>query len=223
MEPFLVNQTRWSDLIKNLSVAKGLDHVEVLASLTAALILENDRPEHKYLSGESLAAGQNLLAALGAGVTGFIGLRNPSGSGKIVILEAIRAVRSGVTDLGRLYVALSRAAVWTQVNTEQPLDTRIQPTGAFGTAAPNIAGQVVTGRSDTITVTPFVIAEILAGYQSAGTVAAAVQGYWDSPVVLAPGDTLSVHPSDGAGGNTANLAFEVSFVWRERTLEPTET
>ena len=45
MLPFLVNQTRWSDLIKQLAVAKGLDHVEVLAQLTAAIVLENDRPE----------------------------------------------------------------------------------------------------------------------------------------------------------------------------------
>jgi len=215
--PFLVNQTRWSDLLKQLSVAKGLDHVEVLGQLIGAIILEDDRPEHKYLAGEALAFGQYLLAAQGAGIVGYIGLRNPTGSGKIVIVERCRLIVQSTSV--RHYVSLVRGATLTQQNTEQPRDTRLQPTGAFGTAAPGIVGQIVSGRSDTIVVTPFPIAELASSF-----VATAVyQSPWEEPVVLAPGDTIIQHLSDGAGGNTANFAFEASYVWRERTLEPTET
>jgi hypothetical protein len=213
--PFLVNQTRWSDLLKQLSVAKGLDHVEVLGQLVGAIVLENDRPEHKYLAGEQLAWGQFLQAAIAA-VTGFVGLRNPSGSGKIVIAEYWEA-SSPLATPARYYAALVRGATLTQANTEQPRDTRIQPTGAFGTAAPQIAGQIVSGRSDTIAVTPFVVAEYTAGNQfNRGHV-------YYSPLVLAPGDALVLSISDAAGGQQVNFPIQGQFVWRERTLEPTET
>jgi len=223
--PFLVNQTRWSDLLKQLSVAKGLDHVEVLGQLVGAIVLENDRPEHKYLAGEALAWGQILKAAAGAGVTGFAGLRNPSGSGKIVVVESIR-VTVGDSDnsaLGRVYIGLSRGPTVTAANTEQPRDTRLQPTGAFGTAAPGIAGQVVSAQSDTIVVAPFVVAEIVYGGDQLATAVSQFQVAYTEPIILAPGDVLLVWPSDGVGGNTANLAIQGSFTWRERTVEPTET
>jgi hypothetical protein len=209
VEPLLVNQTRWSDLLKQLGVVKGLDHVELSATLAAAIVLENDRPEHKYLAGEALAWGQLLLAAQGAGIAGYVGIRNPAASGKLVVVEEYYAVAGQ-----RYYVMLARGPTVTQANTEQPRDTRLQPSGAFGTAAPNIAGQVVSARSDTIAVTPFAVREI-------GTVANEDQLH--PPVVLAAGDVLFIALSDGIGGLTLNSAVQANFAWRERTLEPSET
>jgi hypothetical protein len=213
LPPFLINQTRWSDLLKSLAVTKGLDHVELLAQLTAAVVLENDRPEHKYSAGEALAWGQFLAAAV-ALVIRYVGVRNPAGSGKIVVVEHARGIASTTT---RMYLALVRDAVLTAEATEQPRDTRLQPTGAFGTAAPNIAGQIVSGRSDTITVVPFVVAELTNYGVNGGDYR------WTGSCVLAPGDALLSFISDGAGGSVAGVAHQASFQWRERTLEPTET
>ena len=221
LPPLLVNQGRWSDLLKNLGVVKGLDHVELLSQLTGALVLENDRPEHKFLAGERLGWGQLLLAAAGAGVIGHVGIRNPAGSGIIVIVENFECFPQTTR---RVYMELSRGGTWTQANTEQPRDTRWQPTGAFGVGAPNIAGQIVSGRSDTLGVVPFVVGETTGGFNIVATTAA-VANFRQVPtgIVLAPGDIFSLASSDGAGGNIANEAFQASYVWRERTLEPTET
>lgn len=224
IEPLLVNQTRWSDLLKQLGVIKGLDHVELNAALVAALVLENDRPEHKYLSGEALAWGQYLLAAPGAGVTGYVGLRNPVGSGKLVVTEELRAIPGIYSQFLRVYIGLARAAAnLTARSTEQPRDTRLQPTGAFGVGAPGIVGQIVSATSDTLTPTPFVVAELLSANSSVATQSAATPAIWRQPVILTPGDTVFLFPSDGVGGTQANANFQASFVWRERTLEPTET
>ncbi len=223
--PFLVNQTRWSDLLKQLAVAKGLDHVEVLGQLIGAIVLENDRPEHKYLAGERLGVGQFLLAAQGAGIIGYVGLRNPLGSGSLVVLEEARALHSsaGSTTISRTYGMLVRGATLTQASTEQPRDTRLQPSGAFGTFAPNIVGQVVSGRSDTIAVTPFAICESVSANSNSATLSASFQSVLNQPIVLAPGDSFLMSASDGLGGNFANYSIQGSFWWRERTLEPTET
>jgi hypothetical protein len=220
--PFLVNQTRWSDLLKQLAVAKGLDHVEVLGQLIGAIVLENDRPEHKYLAGEQLAWGQYLLAAAGAGVIGYVGVRNPTGSGKIVVVDRV-AAQPAITSINRFYLGLARAPTVTAQNTEQPRDTRIQPTGAFGTAAPQIAGQIVSARSDTIVVLPFVVWEFVAGLSNVATNSHNNSGAVDVEVILAPGDVLLTWISDGVGGSGSNSAVQGSFRWRERTLEPTET
>jgi hypothetical protein len=215
--PFLVNQSRWSQALQHLAVTKGLDHVELLSQLTAAIVLENDRPENKYLADENLAWGQNLLAAQGAGIVGFVGLRNPTGSGKLVVTESLEGIR---VTTGRIYIGLGRTVTVTQVNTEQPRDTRLQKAGQFGVGAPNIAGQIVSARSDTIVTTPFVVAERGA---SGGNITAQGAGLYTIPVVLAPGDTVFVWGSDGLGGTLANEAIQASFTWRERTMEPTET
>jgi hypothetical protein len=221
-KPFLVNQTRWSQALQSLAVSKGLDHVELLSQLTASVILENDRPETKYLAGERLAFGQLLFAAQGAGIVGWVGLRNPGGSGSILIIEKIRARPQGGAQR-TVYLSLARAPTVTQANTEQPRDTRIQPTGVFGTAAPNIVGQIVSARSDTIVVVPFVVAEIVQAFSAATLPDTVSPAIWDDPIVLAPGDVAFVNQSDNSGGNTTNQQMQASFVWRERTMEPTET
>lgn len=224
LPPLLVNQTRWSDLLKQLAVLKGLDHVELLAELRACLVLENDRPEHKYLAGEALACGQYLFAAPGVGVISYVGLRNPSGSGKILIVEeALAIVADQSANYGRVYLMLARGGTMTARSTEQPRDTRIQPSGAFGTAAPGIVGQMVSAVNTDIGVVPFAIAELLTVNSLAATSFAANQARSTQPFVLAPNDSLLFSVSDGIGGNETNLQLQVSMFWRERTLEPTET
>jgi hypothetical protein len=223
--PFLVNQTRWSQAMQALAVTKGLDHVELSALLMAAVVLENDRPESKYLAGEALAWGQYLLAAQGAGIVGYVGLRNPAASGKIIVVEAAHLFK-GSTDnatIQRYYTGLARGATLTARSTEQPRDTRLQPSGAFGTAAPNIAGQVVSGRSDTIVVAPFATGELCSANSGTATATASFLARLERPVVLAPDDTLLLWGSDAGGGTLANVAIQGSFYWRERTTEPTET
>ena len=118
---------------------------------------------------------------------------------------------------------LARGATLTAANTEQPRDTRLQPTGAFGTAAPGIAGQIVSGQSDTIVVSPFAVGEMLYAHKDVATQATAHQAQMVQPFVLAPNDALLVAPSDSSGGFTANTAIQATVFWRERTLEPTET
>jgi hypothetical protein len=224
LPPLQLNVSRWSQLFRKLGVVKGDDIVsEVHRQIFPVIVVEDDRPEHKLLAGERLAWGQYLLAAGGAGVTGYVGLQNPAASGIIVVVESIRAFTINGT-FNRHYLGLARGATVTARSTEQPRDTRWQPTGAFGVGAPNIAGQVVSALSTTIGVLPFVVAEwlpaILAG--AATQTAAAVEA-WREPVILGPGDQLFVWQSDGVGGSATNLAQQASFVWRERATEPGET
>ena len=199
--------------MRQLGVVKGDMIVgEVGRQLLPVIVLENDRPEHKFLGEEALAWGQNLTAAIAA-ITSFAGLRNPAGSGKILVVERVLGIRAATGQ--RMYYGLARSPTVTQVNTEQPRDTRQQPSGAFGVGATGIVGQIVSARSDTIVVTPFVVGEF-------GAAALNASAQIEPSLVLAADDTLLVWPSDGAGSNTVNAAIQASFFWRERALEPTE-
>jgi hypothetical protein len=214
LPPLQLNVSRWSQLFRKLGVVKGDDIVsEVHRQIFPVIVVEDDRPEHKLLAGERLAWGQNLTAAIAA-ITSFVGLRNPLGSELVLVVESVRGIRAATGQ--RCYLGLARGPTVTQASTEQPRDTRLQPTGAFGTAAPNIAGQIVSARSDTIVVTPFVVAEI-------GESALNASALWQEPVILQPGDVLFVWPSNGNGGNELNAAIQGSFTWRERPTEPGET
>jgi len=226
LPPLQLNVSRWSQLFRKLGVVKGDDIVsEVHRQIFPVIVVEDDRPEHKLLAGEALAAGQILKAAAGAGVSGFVGLRNPVASGKIVVLERATAIAGGLANdsMSRIYGELSRGATWTQASTEQPRDTRLQPVGAFGVGAPQIVGQVVSGQSDTIVVTPFVICEMLTSSNTLATAVGWTIAEWNSPLVLGPGDTFSMSLSNALGGRTANVAIQGSFWWRERATEPGET
>jgi len=215
--PLPLNQQRWSQLMRKLGVVKGDNVVsELHQQVFPVVVLEDDRPEHKFAAGERLAWGQYLLAAAGAGITGYIGLRNPLTSGIVLVVEWFQGHRYSGSNL--MYLALARGATLTQQNTEQPRDTRWQASGAFGVGAPNITGQIVSGRSDTIVVTPFVVAEL----GPVGSVAQVCEAN-DLAICLAPGDTLITMLSDAAGGTVVNAALQASFRWRERTLEPGET
>lgn len=217
--PLQVNVSRWSQLFRKLGVVKGDDIVsEVHRQIFPVIVVEDDRPEHKLLAGERLAWGQFLKAAV-VGQTGYVGLRNPTGSGIILVVEQVAAMYAA--RIFRFYLGLLRAeADWTQASSEQPRDTRLQAGATFGISAPNITGQIVHGDSSVISA-PFVVWEFAAGVLNtlvAGTNAGPL------PVaVLAPGDTLAVFASDGAGGTVANLAIQASFAWRERATEPGET
>jgi hypothetical protein len=198
-------------------VVKGDDIVsEVHRQIFPVIVVEDDRPEHKLLAGERLAWGQFLLAAQGVGITGYVGLRNPAGSGVILVVEEYYMS----TPATKYYVALGRAiANLTAQGTEQPRDTRLQAGATFGVSAPNITGQLVSGRSDTITPSPFVVAENINNTTSSST----PNDFNRQPVVLAPGDTLFLFRSDGAGGTITNGAVQANFAWRERSTEPGET
>jgi hypothetical protein len=214
--PLPLNVQRWSQLMRKLGVVKGDNVVsELHQQVFPVVVLEEDRPEHKFAAGERLAWGQYLLAAQGAGIVGYVGLRNPVGSGIIVI---VGTAVGGNSTTRRHYIGLARGDTATLRSTEQPRDTRIQPSGAFGVGAPNIAGQIVSARSDTIAVSPFVVGEYLSLIPTLGG-GAPVQ----HNTVLAPGDTVYVWESDGGGGNITNAAMQASFTWRERSLEPGET
>lgn len=213
--PLAVNVSRWSQLFRKLGVVKGDDIVsEVHRQIFPVIIVEGDRPEHKLLAGERLAWGQYLLAAAGAGVVGRVGIRNPSGSSIIIVVEQVATENAGSNS--PYYLGLARGSTPTIRGTEQPRDTRIQPAGAFGVGAPNITGQIVSALNTTETVLPFVVWEFGQNQN-----AAMVELYPEC--ILAPNDTLYLWKSDGIGGSQANIAVQGSFRWRERATEPGET
>lgn len=218
LPPLQLNVSRWSQLFRKLGVVKGDDIVsEVHRQIFPVIVVEGDRPEHKLLAGERLAWGQFLKAAV-VGQQGYVGLRNPAGSGIVVVVERIDGIR---VEFSRFYIGLLRGeADWTLASTEQPRDTRIQAGATFGVSAPNITGQIVHGDSSLISA-PFVVAEFGAGSSSAGLNSTNLG--WTTDIVLAPGDTVVVFISNGSGGGGVNVAFQASFCWRERATEPGET
>jgi hypothetical protein len=223
--PLPLNVQRWSQLMRKLGVVKGDNVVsELHQQVFPVVVLEDDRPEHKFAAGERLAWGQYLLAAAGAGIVGYVGLQNPAGSGVILVVTRAQAFPDSASgSIRRYYHGLARAAVVTLQFTEQPRDTRWQPSGAFGTAAPNIAGQIISARSDTIATLPFATGELVSAFSSVATQSAAFVAPLEEPVILAPGDQLFLWGSDGNGGTVPNVRMQASFYWRERTLEPGET
>lgn len=193
---------RLTTLLKNLFVLRAELGIvpELEDSIYPGVILENDRPEWAFLGGELLQYG-SLAAAAVAGELNFIRIRNPSGSGVIVVVEAI-APAPGTQQRTLLVTEGSEAASVTVSgpwNRDLRLNTTTSRIGAVELAsgsAAAVAGQVVWE------------------FPSAGI---ALSFDTPCPIVIDEGRHVEVW------GQTPNSSLRVSFRWRERARERSET
>ncbi len=85
---------RYAALLAKLLGAKGEQLTEVSPELIAGIILENDRPEYKFLAGEILAAVFVQVAAVAA-QRASAAIVNNLGSGTLVVVEFAEAASGG--------------------------------------------------------------------------------------------------------------------------------
>jgi hypothetical protein len=155
------------------------------------IVLENDRPEWGYLSETALMAFGVYISAVAAKVP-VVRLRNPPGSGALLVLESVFVgystgsaftlkLGSATADLATPGYAVSR-------------DTRlILPLSGKVGIVSSVADNVALGNT-------FLVGQCPTGVTTILPVAA----------ILAPGSHLEF------AGSTVNLSVAIALFWRER-------
>lgn len=206
----LHNELRRGPLSKAVTRALGM-HVGAVGlerldeSLTVILDLFS-RPEWDYLRGnDRYQAGVSSTAV--AAQTGYCQLRNPVGSGKIIVVEQIILQDAG--GAGNAYdIGLSTpnaSGVSGSI-----VDSRRDRGLGVGTGAVSLG--LASGRSD-ITGDGVAMANLPIRVRfGAGSLPPIIT----IPYVLAPGEALTVKDT------AVNVAVGVNFIWTERTPLPGE-
>lgn len=184
-------------LHKLLDMKEGAPSPQLAGDIQPVLVLEADRPEWKYLGGEYLCLGYGRVSATNIP---HAHLQNDQGAGVLVVLEKFVVSCSAA---GEIFGGHRDGLVGggSQAFAEYTFrDSRLSR------AADVTAATVVTydNAASQLTV-PNVYARVLANTPYT----------FDIPVVLQPGDGFLVRGPTGA-------TFGVTFVWRERYLEPSE-
>jgi len=197
---------RYNSLLhKLLAMKEGAPSPILAPEIIPVVVLENDRPEWRFLEGVILRAGGGSQAAGGAGTVAMYGLRNPVGSNALLVVERVFI---GTTTISVFTIqTLNQDSALTAANFGFPRDNRVS--GAAGAVAKAGVGICVGGSA----ATGFTNAKDLVSL----LVPANVTSVFDLSFVLQPGTELIILCG------TANLAFRASFAWSERSMEPSET
>jgi len=184
-------------LHKLFSMKEGAPAPQLEGSLQAAIILENDRPEYKFLGNEFLMAGSRQQGNVAAQVS--VGqLFNPAGSGVLCVLEEFSWDFSGTTTL---LAGIVTTALVT-VGTKAFRDSRQAIIAGQGACQVFGSNSVATGL-----ITPQL------RIRGVADVAQTVR----IPFVLSPGNGFQIESTG------SNVIMRYYFAWRERHLEPSET
>lgn len=187
-------------LHKLLNMKEGAPSPQLSPDLQAVLVLENDRPEFKFLGGETLGMGFGDAAA-GAANYSHVGLINPVGSGVLVVVERVLLALTAAGSIGQIGLQAIGATAWSTAHAYMR-DTRGYPASG-------------SGQTSALTGT-FVGADL-----------GAAHGYlWQQPLganridldmVLSPGFVALVRPG------TVNQRCVATWFFRERPIELSET
>ncbi len=187
---------RYSGLLKKLLSAKGGEPISELSpELVAAIILENDRFEQRALGSVISWGSGSLLQAAGVGLNSHIGIRNPAGSGTIVVIEmflVLSPIAGQVIDFRQSTTLVAAPTLGTTT----PRDTRLS--GSPSTQALLKNNATLLGGL----VFPFV--------SNAAPLPFFIQH------ALGPGTEVYLSPE------TQNLAIQGAFVGYERAAEASE-
>lgn len=202
--------SRWTDLLRRLcglAGEPGPSLPEVEDSLTPVMVMEGERPEHQYLKGERLCFANvvNQSPAVGRWVVGQ--LLNPVDSGVLIIPDAVNLWTNG-GDSGQCFLSAPGPIVALANNMGPRFrDTRLQspvtPTQPTGRAT------FATDVNLAALPFPYIV------YYRFNQVSAV--SHLLAPVVLRPGDALSIAPF---AVDVPGVA--ITFAWRERTIEQSE-
>lgn len=188
-------------LYKMFSMEEGSPAPQLTGEIIPAVILENDRPEYKFLGGEHL---MTVGAQITSAVSNFAQLQlyNPAGSGALVILEQIEFCLASA-GLWGIYVTQTELAGGAPTSL-----TTFKRDSRFGgaTAAGGVANVAIT------THTAIVGARLFVARDAANATNARRFEY-----VLSPGYGLTL--------TTVNTNIDVgaNIQWRERFLEQSES
>jgi hypothetical protein len=187
-------------LHKLLDMKEGAPAPTLATDVFPMLVLESDRPEWLFLSGQRMCGALRQTAAT-VGQYSHAGLWNPAGSGVLAVVREITIWPVAVD----LYFALEKgSAKKDTAGVGVILDTRGWPDSTHyqSTVYPySYTNAVATGFS----------------FAFIRTLASGVPMQLTHPIVLGPGTNLLVRPS------AANTAINVNFKWMERPLAPSET
>ncbi len=194
-----LQQSRYDQVLRRVGDLKGPGSKvnDVLTELFPMFDVENLQPELFLLGGQLLSMGASNLDG-GVGAVPNIGLFNPEGSGKLIIVTSC-IVSSLNTQT--IFFSTQHTAFTTLVTTNLSRDTRV--------VAPELpVGQI---REETSVGLLFANGEIRISSNTPFTLTDP-----NGLAVLAPGGGFAV------GGNTFDSHLFASFLWRERVAEPSE-
>jgi len=187
--------------LRSIADIKGDNPLPDVESLKGLLVLESDRPEWGYAGGEVRASGLVQFAPNAAN-TNSAQLRNPIGSGVLVIVEHVVVSYPAVAAVTRLWEAFSVADFATLFTANVVnRDTRGLATVGDAVAA------ILSGVSQ--------VAPAGSGRQF-GQVQVPAGGFfdvWPGPTMLYPGTAIMLDEG------TLNMAVNFNFSWRERPIE----
>ncbi len=185
-------------LHKLLDMKEGAPAPQLSADVVPALVLEQERPEWAFLSGEKLMSGYTSQAA-SAGNVCNVQLWNPGGSGVLCVVEQIIYGNRWLNDywLSWSTVALTTNSVAASRDTRNGIGAI---TGASQCRYQFAAAPLGTG----------------AIHKIQGTDAPGAPIYVKAGWVISPGYGLI------ASGGVQNTALSVCFHYRERVIEPSE-
>lgn len=182
-------------LHKLLAMQEGAPSPLLAPEIFPVIQLEHDRPEWAFLGGEKLCVGQISEAALVANYS-YVYITNPVGSGTLVVIERILSSEADNTHYFGSGLGIAPTAFGAQIDSRS---------GIFPTAIASTAGF----DSGTAVARPGSLLTFI--WMLRGV---AMDMF---PVVLIPGAFLAI------AGNVVNRGVNISFYWRERTLEPSES
>lgn len=194
-----LNQNRYDQLLRRVGDLKGPGSKvnDALTELFPMIDVENVPPELALLSGNRLAMGTRVEAAGGAGFFSTIILRNPGGTGAII---RVTLVSIHVSTGGGNAVLGPTLNSFTAGGQRAFSDGRVFGEGTVGVI--QRANNLLTTGSSFFRVRDDGTGKILAPP--------------DGIAVLSPGTALQV------SAESANTAITVSFMWMERTAQPSE-
>lgn len=182
-------------LHKLLGMPEGAPSPTLATDVFPMLALEVDRPEWKFLGGERLCGGRMTDGNVAAQYS-HVGLRNPAGSGMLVVVQKILI---GFAANGAMYVALRAISTADNIYATYTRDSRWP--GLLGSA------KIIDHTTAVAQGTPYAYIRGLANTTAQLT----------DPYVLHPGYDLLVRNA------AVNVQVDCSFMWTERGFEPNET
>ena len=201
-----LNVARLSNLLRGLFVLRGQDTVapEINDELQGVVILEGERPEHRFLAGDFLCSAHVRVPAV-AGTRGEVRVINPAGSGRICVIEKAQITQVIATP-AHFYAFMlpDGSADLANVSYLARRDSR-SPLGQFSTSHTSYDAVTSTlnplgGRSlEFITSNNGIVVD-----------------FRTVPWILGPGGGIEIQ-FDGV-----NILFNASFSAYERSLERSE-
>jgi len=191
---------RFNAILSRLLGISGMEATseDISPEISPVLVLENDRPEWEFLAGGMLVAG--VVKQLGAGgLVAKAQLRNPASSGVIAIVTQITVTFPSA--IGDVRVRVSSATTdRTNAATQSLRDSRWAMLGVSG--AIKLSGDNAAAAGNEIEVS--------------GVLQNTPYRVQSCPIIVGPQSALEI------GSGVADVEMDVSFVWRERPVQPYE-